>query len=98
MVPRTEKKRIDVYLTSVEEVRQAVRSRGGDLACPVCGRDEFALEEIALLGAGTLQQYGARRLQRAQLVCENCGGTVSLDLSRLGTGQPARGREEAPLR
>lgn len=97
-MPRTEKKRIEVFPTSVEEVRQAVRSRGGELTCHLCGREQFVLEEVAILGAGTLQQYGTRRLRRAQLTCENCGATVSLDLSRLGTSRPAGGGEEAPLR
>lgn len=98
MVPGTEKKRTSIYPESVEEVRQAVRARGGELACPVCGRDEFALEEVAILGAGRLQQYGSRRLRRAQLICENCGGTVSMDPSRLGADEPAGDREGVQLR
>lgn len=93
-----EKKRAEMYPASVEWVREAVRSRGGDLACPVCGREEFAFEEVTVLGAGRLQQYGARRRRRTHLICENCGHTVSFDLSRIGMGQPAGGREEAPLR
>lgn len=67
----------------LDEVRRAVRSKGGTLACPLCGREEFAVEEADILGGGSQGGYGRRRLQRAQLVCENCGGVVSLDLGRL---------------
>ena len=67
---------------SVEEIKQSVQSKGGTLACLVCGRDEFMLEEVTVLGPG-MKAYGAYRIQRAQMVCENCGSVVNFDLSRL---------------
>ena len=69
---------------SVEGIKQAVQSKGGTLSCPVCGREEFTLEEVAVLGAGMAEGYGTRRMQRGQLVCENCGCVVAIDLARLG--------------
>lgn len=82
---------------SLAELRRAIRSKGGTLSCPLCGREEFAMEEAAILGSGGRQGYGRDRLQRAQLVCENCGGVVSLDLGRLKAGleegEPARADE-----
>jgi transcription elongation factor Elf1 len=66
---------------SVEEVQQAVRSKGGTLSCPLCGREEYAVEEVSLLSAQ--MAYGAHRVQRAQLVCENCGNVLNFDLTRL---------------
>ena len=71
---------------TVEAVHEAVRAKGGSLSCPLCGRDEFALEEVTVLGAGMAEGYGTRRVQRGQLVCENCGCVVSIDLARLGAG------------
>lgn len=68
---------------TVEGIKEAVQAKGGVLNCPVCGREEFALEEVSVLGAGMSEGYGTRRRQRAQLVCENCGGVVNLDLGRL---------------
>ena len=68
---------------SVEGIKRAVRAKGGTLACPVCGREEFTLVEVTVLGAGMAEQYGTRRHQRAQLVCENCGHVMNFDLSRL---------------
>ena len=68
---------------SVEEIEQAVRSKGGTLSCPLCGREEYAVEEVTVLSAQ--MAYGAHRVQRAQLVCENCGCVVNLDLARLLT-------------
>jgi len=71
---------------TVEAVHEAVRAKGGSLSCPVCGRDGFALEEVTVLGGGMMEGYGTRRLQRGQLVCENCGCVVVMDLARLGAG------------
>jgi predicted nucleic-acid-binding Zn-ribbon protein len=71
---------------SVEEVRGWIRSRGGDLACPICGREEFALDEVAIMGAGRHEGYGAHRLRRTQVVCENCGCVTGFDLERLRPG------------
>ena len=76
---------------TVEAVHEAVRAKGGSLSCPVCGRDEFALEEIVVLGAGMAEGYGTRRVQRGQLVCENCGCVVAMDLTRLGAAGAAAG-------
>ena len=74
---------------TVEAVHEAVRAKGGNLSCPLCGRDEFALEEVSVLGAGMAEGYGTRRVQRGQLVCGNCGCVVTIDLDRLraGSGQ-----------
>ena len=66
---------------SVEEIKQAVQSEGGALGCPVCGREEYAVEEVTVLSAQ--MAYGAHRVQRAQLVCENCGNVLNFDLARL---------------
>ena len=79
---------------TVEAVHEAVRQKGGSLSCPVCGRDEFALEEVTVLGAGMAEGYGTRRVQRGQLVCENCGCVITIDLSRLRAG--AGGAAGAP--
>ena len=68
---------------TVEGVHEAVSAKGGSLSCFVCGRDEFALEEVSVMGAGMAEAYGTRRVQRGQLVCENCGCVVTLDLARL---------------
>jgi hypothetical protein len=82
---------------TVEAVHEAVRAKGGTLACPICGRDEFALEEIVVLGAGMAEGYGTRRVQRGQLVCENCGCVVSIDLTRLGAGAAAGAGAAGPV-
>ena len=76
---------------TVEAVHEAVRAKGGSLSCPLCGRDEFALEEVTVLGAGMAERYGTRMVQRGQLVCENCGCVVSMDLARLGAAGAAAG-------
>ena len=68
---------------SVEGIKQSLRSKGGTLVCPLCGSEEFVLHEVSVLGAGRSEGYGTRRERRAQLVCKNCGGVVSLDLSVL---------------
>lgn len=71
-----------VHMT-LEEMRQAVQSRGGNLACPMCGSEEFIMEEVAVMGAGKQEAYGGHRLKRAQLVCENCACVSNFDLDRL---------------
>jgi predicted nucleic-acid-binding Zn-ribbon protein len=68
---------------SVEGIKQAVQSKGGTLSCPVCGREEFTLVEVTVLGSGMAEQYGTRRQQRAQMVCENCGHVMNFDLAKL---------------
>ena len=71
---------------TVEAVHEVVRAKGGSLTCPLCGRDEFALEEINVLGGGMAEGYGSRRVQRGQLVCNNCGCVITIDLARLRAG------------
>lgn len=66
---------------SAEEIKQAIQSKGGTLTCPLCGREEYAVEEVTVLAGH--QTYGGHRLHRAHLVCENCGCVVNLDLTRL---------------
>lgn len=66
---------------SVEGIRETVRSRGGTLSCPMCGREEFTMQEAAPLGAEG--GYGARRLRRAQLVCDNCAYVLNFDVDGL---------------
>ncbi len=34
---------------SVEEIKQAVQSKGGTLTCTVCGREEYAVEEVDIM-------------------------------------------------
>ena len=93
-----ELKEVDLGIhPTVEAVHEAVRAKGGSLSCPICGRDEFALEEVTVLGAGMAEGYGTRRVQRGQLVCENCGCVVSIDLTRLGAGAAAGGASAGPV-
>jgi transcription elongation factor Elf1 len=66
---------------SVEEIKQAIQSRGGTITCPVCGWEEYTAEEVDVLSGH--RTYGAHRLHRAQLVCENCGHVMNFDLAKL---------------
>lgn len=68
---------------TLEEVSQAIKSRGGNLSCPVCGNERFAMEEATVMGAGKQEAYGSHRLKRAQLICENCAVIINVDLDRL---------------
>lgn len=72
---------------SVDELREAIRSRGANLACTVCGGEEFTMEEAQLLGAGKQEGYGARRLKRVQLVCGNCSHVMSFEVEKLRTAR-----------
>lgn len=81
----------EALAVSVEEVRQKVQAKGGVLACPTCGGEGFAMEEVSVLASGRSEQYGTRRLPRAQLLCENCGCLVIFDLAKLGAGRQAGG-------
>lgn len=67
---------------SVNELRQAIQARGGNIACNVCGREEFSIEQIATMddaGSG----YGTHRLKRADLICDNCGHIMGFELAKL---------------
>ena len=66
---------------SVEELREVVRGRGGNVACTICGHEDFAMEEVAPTDARG--GYGQHRLQRADLVCKNCGHVMGFELARL---------------
>jgi transcription elongation factor Elf1 len=66
---------------SVEEIKQAVQSKGGTLTCLVCGREEYEVEEVDIMSGH--RSYGAHRLHRAQLVCANCGCIANFDLTKL---------------
>jgi len=71
---------------SVDELREAIRATGGNLVYPVCNREEFAMEEAQLLGAGKQEGYGTRRLKRVQLVCESCSQVMSFEVEKLRAG------------
>ena len=49
----------------------------------MCGQEAFVLEEVTVLGAGMAEGYGTRRIQRGQLVCDNCGCVINFDLHKL---------------
>ena len=66
---------------SVEEIKQAIQSKRGTITCPVCGWEEYTAEEVDVLSGH--RTYGAHRLHRAQLVCENCGHVMNFDLAKL---------------
>lgn len=66
---------------SVEEIKQAVRFKGGALSCPVCGREEYTAEQVDVLSGH--RKYGTHRLHREQLVCKNCGCVVNFDVAKL---------------
>jgi uncharacterized Zn finger protein len=53
------------------------------LACTICGLEEFSMEEASLRGSGKGQHYGNYRLQRTQLVCENCGHVMGFEIEKL---------------
>jgi predicted nucleic-acid-binding Zn-ribbon protein len=72
---------------SVDELREAICARGENLTCPVCGREEFTMEEAQILGAGKQEGYGARRLKRVQLVCENCSHVMSFEVEKPRAGR-----------
>jgi uncharacterized Zn finger protein len=68
---------------SVDELREALREMDVALACTVCGRDEFSMEEATLRGSGKGQNYGVSLLARAQLVCEKCGHVMGFEIEKL---------------
>ena len=76
---------------SAEGVLRAVREKGGRLTCNTCDRQNFAFAEVSVQGAGMSEGYGTRRVQRAQLVCENCGHVMNFDLGKLTSGLRADG-------
>jgi len=67
---------------SVNELRQVIQARGGNIVCNVCGREEFSMEQIAPMDAAG-SGYGTHRLQRVHLVCDNCGHVMAFELGRL---------------
>lgn len=79
---------------SIEEVREAIGSKGGTLACSVCGSEQFGLEGAEI--PDERRQYGSRRLRRAQLVCENCAFVMSFDAERLRGLAAKTGASEEP--
>jgi hypothetical protein len=72
---------------SVDELREALRERDVTLACTICGREEFSMEEAPLRGSGKGQNYGNYRLARAQLVCEKCGHVMGFEIEKLQKNQ-----------
>lgn len=66
---------------SADELRQAIQARGGNITCNVCGREDFALEQVTTADAAG--GYGTHRLKRADLICENCGHVMGFELARL---------------
>lgn len=72
---------------SVDELREALRERDVTLACTVCGREEFSMEEASLRGAGRGEAYGMVRLARVQLVCEKCGHVMGFEIEKLQKNQ-----------
>ena len=73
---RTERRRIIDAGShpSVEEIKEAVQSKDGTLVCPVCGREEFALEEVTVLGPGWRSSTG-RAGGSARSWCARTAGT-----------------------
>ncbi len=72
---------------SVDELREALRERDVTLACTVCGREEFSMEEASVRGSGKGQYYGSYHLARAQLVCEKCGHVMGFEIEKLQRNQ-----------
>jgi hypothetical protein len=73
---------------SVEEIKQAVQSKGGTLTCTVCGREEYAVEEVDIMSGH--RAYGAHQLHRAQLVCASVN-KPGFDFDYRRTGRPPHG-------
>lgn len=68
---------------SVDELREALSEMDVTLACTMCGREDFSMEEATLQGSGKGQNYGITRLARAQLVCEKCGHVMGFEIEKL---------------
>ena len=66
---------------SADELRQAIRDKGGNIACNVCGHEDFSLEQVAARDAGG--GYGTHLVKRADLVCNNCGHVMGFELAKL---------------
>lgn len=66
---------------SADELRQAIKDKGGNIACNVCGKEDFAMEHVTARDAGG--GYGTHQLKRADLVCENCGHVMGFELAKL---------------
>ena len=68
---------------SVEQLREALQEIDVTLACTVCDREEFAIEEASIRASGGRNFYGHVRLLREQIICENCGHVMSFALDIL---------------
>lgn len=66
---------------SADELREAIKARGGSIVCNVCGHEDFAMEQVTTRDAGG--GYGTHELKRADLVCENCGHVMGFELAKL---------------
>lgn len=66
---------------SVDELKQAVQARGGTVACNVCHKEEFSVEQVTPMASSG--GYGSRRLNRTDLICENCGHVMGFELEKL---------------
>ena len=89
--PRSKRKEGDLDMNipshpSAEELRQAIKAKGGMAVCKECGGEELSVEEVSPMdaaGAG----YGTHRLNRADLICENCGHVMGYELDKLRTDE-----------
>ena len=66
---------------SVDELLAVIRTRGGTIACSVCSRQEFSLEQTMPMAASG--GYGEQREKRTDLICENCGHVMGFELKNL---------------
>ncbi len=71
---------------SVEELTAAIEAKGGTIACNVCSKQDFSIEQVAPMAVGGGQ--GERRLQRTDLMCENCGHVMGFELEKLRAPRP----------
>lgn len=74
----------------MDELREALREMDVTLACTMCGREEFSLEEATLRGSGKRQNYGVSLLARATRLREV--------RARIGMGSVDRRRSEPFIR
>ncbi len=72
---------------SVEELVEAVRARGGTVACNVCSGQEFSIKQVQPMAESG--GYGERREHRTDLMCENCGHVMGFEIAKLRADRPA---------